>query len=203
MAVKGREMSHCSVHFTVFTQNNSFFLLAITRMVRSSIQIYKIWDGIKNVGTCLIEYGVQRYYTLTCPEDKQAWNGHGRIEQLVGKGGMAMVTQTFKSVWYLPDENRWRNMRLLAFRDTGKLIVHDDALEFQGKKENLVITHIRHISFGKKGRDFVNDWVKIEYGDGPVPSIAFFADGSWLGWGGFFSGTQRIFAALQQTITKG
>jgi hypothetical protein len=116
---------------------------------------------------------------------------------------MAMVTQTFKNVWYLPDENRWRNMRLLAFRDTGKLSVHDDSLEFQGKKESLVITHIRHISFGKQGRDFVNGWVKVEYGDGPVPSTAFFADGSWLGWRGFFGGTQRIFVALQQTITKG
>jgi len=33
MAVKPSEMSHYGVHFTVFTQNNSFFLLGITRMV--------------------------------------------------------------------------------------------------------------------------------------------------------------------------
>src|SRR5260221_3481518 len=43
MAVKPSEMSHCGVHFTVFTQNNSFFLLAITRMVRSYIGL----SGIK------------------------------------------------------------------------------------------------------------------------------------------------------------
>jgi len=30
-------MSHCGVHFTVFTQNNSFFLLAITRMVSINV----------------------------------------------------------------------------------------------------------------------------------------------------------------------
>ena len=43
MAVKPSEMSHCGVHFTVFTQNNSFFLLAITRMV-------SIYDGCKAIG---------------------------------------------------------------------------------------------------------------------------------------------------------
>jgi hypothetical protein len=146
----------------------------------------------------LIDYGVRQ-----CPQDKQVWNGHRRIEKRAGKGETAMVTQVFQHVWYLPDENRWRNMRLLAFRDTGKLIVHDDSLEFRGKKESVVITHMRHISFGKQGRDYVNDWVKIEYNDNSVSATAFFADGSWLGWGGFFGGTQRIFVALQHTITKG
>jgi len=111
-----------------------------------------------------------------------------------------MPSQTFETVWYLPDENRWRDMNLLAFRDVGKLIVRDDSLEFQGKKEKVVITHVRRISFGKQGRDFVNNWVKIEYGDGPVFSTAFFADGSWLGWGGIFGGTRRILDAVQRLV---
>ena len=108
-----------------------------------------------------------------------------------------MATQTFDNVWYLPDENRWRDMNLLAFRDAGKLIVGEDSLEFRGKKEKVVIANVRHISYGKQGRDFVNNWVRIEYGDAPTTSTAFFADGSLLGWGGIFGGTKRILAAVQ------
>jgi hypothetical protein len=111
-----------------------------------------------------------------------------------------MSSQTFENVWYLPDENRWRDMNLLAFRDAGRLIVRDDSLEFQGRKERIVITHIRRVSFGKQGRDFVNDWVKIEYGDDPMVSTAFFADGNWLGWAGFLGGTKRIFDVVQQVV---
>jgi hypothetical protein len=110
----------------------------------------------------------------------------------------AMATQTFDHVWYLPDENRWRNMNLLAFRDSGKLIVGEDSLEFRGKKETVIITNVRGILYGKQGRDFVNKWVRIEYGDPPTLSTAFFADGSLLGWGGIFGGTKRILAAVQQ-----
>ncbi|MCJ7585598.1 MAG: hypothetical protein MUO30_12625 [Anaerolineales bacterium] len=108
-----------------------------------------------------------------------------------------MATQTFDNVWYLPDENRWRDMNLLAFRDAGKLIAGEDSLEFRGKKEKVVIANVRHISYGKQGRDFVNNWVRIEYGDAPTISTAFFADGSLLGWGGIFGGTKRILAAVQ------
>lgn len=88
-------------------------------------------------------------------------------------------------------------MNLLAFRDAGKLIVSEDSLEFRGKKEKVVITNVRRISYGKQGRDFVNNWIRIEYGDVPTTSTAFFADGSLLGWGGIFGGTKRILAAVQ------
>jgi hypothetical protein len=108
-----------------------------------------------------------------------------------------MATQTFDTVWYLPDENKWRDMNILAFRDSGKLIVSEDSLEFRGKKEKVVITNIRRISFGKQGRDFVNNWVRIEYGDATTTSTAFFADGSLIGWGGMFGGTKKILAAVQ------
>ena len=88
-------------------------------------------------------------------------------------------------------------MNLLAFRDAGKLIVGEDSLEFHGKKEKVVITNVRRISYGKQGRDFVNNWVRIEYGDAPKTSTAFFADGNLLGWGGIFGGTKRVLAAVE------
>jgi len=108
-----------------------------------------------------------------------------------------MATQTFDNVWYLPDENRWTDMHLLAFRDMGKLIVGEDSLEFQGNKARVVITGVKRVSYGKQGRDFMNNWVRLEYGDPAATSTAFFADGSLLGWGGIFGGTKRILTAVQ------
>jgi hypothetical protein len=108
-----------------------------------------------------------------------------------------MPTAVLNHVWYLPSENRWRDMNILAFRDSGRLVVGDDTLEFQGGKERVVISGVRRVSIGKQGRDFVNDWVKVEYGDPASPSTAFFADGRFLGWGGVFGGTRRILAAVQ------
>jgi hypothetical protein len=111
-----------------------------------------------------------------------------------------MPTAVLSHVWYLPSENRWRDLNILAFRDSGDLIIGDDSLEFQGSKERVVISGIRHVSIGKQGRDFVSDWVKVEYGDPASPSTAFFADGSWLGWGGVFGGTRRLLAAVQSVM---
>lgn len=55
-----------------------------------------------------------------------------------------MESQTFHKIWYLPAENRWQDMNLLAMRDVGTLVIEDQALEFHGKLEALKITSIRH-----------------------------------------------------------
>lgn len=104
-----------------------------------------------------------------------------------------MVRITFDKVWHLPAENRWRDMNMLAMRDAGTRVVNGDSLEFNGKKEMARIVEEKRISYGKQGRDFVNNWVKIEYGDG---NMAFFAEGRWLGWSGIFGGTKRILEAV-------
>ena len=105
-----------------------------------------------------------------------------------------MATSTFRSVWYLPAENRWRDLKMLAMRDSGTLVVNEDSLEFTGKKEKVSITGVKRVSYGKQGRDFANNWVKIEYQDGET---AYFADSSLLGWGGIFGGTKKILNAVQ------
>jgi hypothetical protein len=111
-----------------------------------------------------------------------------------------MAARTFDTVWYLPHENRWRDLNILAYRDTGKLMVGENSIEFKGGKETVVITNIQRVTFGKQGRDFVNKWVKIEYGHRTTPSVAFFADGSLRGWGGIFGGTKRILEAVKQHV---
>ena len=109
-----------------------------------------------------------------------------------------MVPMKFDKVWYLPHENKWRDLNVLAYRDTGQLIVYDNSIEFKGKKETVIIKNVRYVSYGKQGRDFINNWVKVEYGDGPIPSVAYFADGSLRGWGGIFGGTMRILEAVKR-----
>jgi hypothetical protein len=74
--------------------------------------------------------------------------------------------------------------------------VSENSIEFHGSKGPVVITDIKRVTFGKQGRDFVNNWVKIEYGT--TPSVAFFADGSLRGWGGIFGGTKRILETVEQ-----
>jgi hypothetical protein len=106
-----------------------------------------------------------------------------------------MASITFATVWYLPSENTWKDFNMLAFRDTGRLVVNADSLEYAGGKNRVVIGDIKRVTLGKQGRDFVNNWVKVEFGDG---ASAFFADGSLLGWGGILGGTQKIYAALSR-----
>lgn len=103
----------------------------------------------------------------------------------------------FEKVWYRPDESRWRDMEVVAFKDSGRLVVRADSLEFYGKANHVLVAGARSVALVKQGRDFVNDWVRIEYGDPAAPATAFFADGSWLGWGGILGGTRRIYDAVR------
>jgi hypothetical protein len=105
----------------------------------------------------------------------------------------------FENVWYRPDESRWRDMDFVAYRDAGRLVVRADSLEFYGKAAGVLrVAGVRGVSIVKQGRDFINDWVRIEYGEAAAtPATAFFADGSWLGWGGVLGGTRRIYEAVR------
>ncbi len=106
-----------------------------------------------------------------------------------------MSEQRFENVWYRPAESRWRDAELVAYRDAGALVVRADSLEFYGRRERVTVAGVRAVTLGKQGRDFINEWVRVEYGEG---ATALFADGSWLGWGGLFGGTRRIFEAVRR-----
>jgi hypothetical protein len=105
-----------------------------------------------------------------------------------------MVKKTFKTVWYRPEESWWGDKKIRAYHDIGMLTVGENSIEFKGMKETVRITNIRKVSYGKQGRDFVNNWVKIEYADNKT---AFFIDGGCLGWKGIFGGTAKILKAVR------
>ena len=70
-------------------------------------------------------------------------------------------------------------------------------LAFTGKKDKVEIRNIKNVNYGRQGRDFVNNWVKVGYGDN---STAFFADGSSLGWGGIFGGTKKFLNKIKKSL---
>jgi hypothetical protein len=107
-----------------------------------------------------------------------------------------MPHQIFDNVWY-SHRKKWHDLHLLTYRDVGKLTIKENSMEFQGRGQTLVLENVRRISYGKQGRDFVNNWVRVEYGDVESPSTALFADGSTRGWSGVLGGTKRIFEAAK------
>ena len=104
------------------------------------------------------------------------------------------MDETFDNIWYLPSENTWQDFHWLAYRDTGSLTVADGVIAFTGRKGTVRIVDIAEVSYGKQGRDFVNNWVKVRSKSG---ELAFFADGGWRGWRGILGGTKRVFRAVQ------
>lgn len=111
------------------------------------------------------------------------------------------MNEIINNVWYLPSENTWKEFNLLAMRDSGTLSIRKGELIFKGKKsQEVTIKNIQSISYGKQGRDFVNNWVKIEFvSDKSEKEIAFFADGKLLGWAGIFGGTKTLLNKIKQS----
>lgn len=107
------------------------------------------------------------------------------------------MENTFHSVWYRPGKKGI--FELLAFKDTGTLVVRENGLEFDGTNR-LVIAKVVDLSYGKQGTDFINNWVRIIYQDGSAERTAFFADGEWLGWRGILGGTRRLYEAIRTTL---
>jgi hypothetical protein len=110
------------------------------------------------------------------------------------------MSQRISGVWYLPSANKLKDLNLLAMKDTGSLILEKGELIFIGNKfKKLSIKHIQSISYGKQGRDFINNWVKIIYStEEGEKKVAYFADGKLIGWSGIFGGTKSIMNKIQK-----
>lgn len=111
-----------------------------------------------------------------------------------------MQPLVFRDVWYRPEPNTWERLELAAMRDSGVLTVRGAELDYRGGKGSLAIRHITHISLGQQGRDFINTWVKVEYLENDQPLVAYFSDGTALGWGGVLGGTKAMYAAIEQSL---
>ena len=104
-----------------------------------------------------------------------------------------MMKSKFENIWYLPSANTWKDFQYLAMKDIGVLTIETNCITFIGNNTRLVINRLFSISYGKQGRDFINNWVKVEfYGINGEPQDAYFADGNNRGWSGIFWGTRKI-----------
>ena len=108
-----------------------------------------------------------------------------------------MSEEEFKNVWYLAKEITWQDKSLFPYKRSATLKLKDNCIDVICNDELIKITNIKHISIGKRGRDFINNWVKIDYEDGKT---AYFADGNLIGWSGIMGGTNRIFNAIKNNI---
>jgi hypothetical protein len=108
--------------------------------------------------------------------------------------------ESIDNIWYLPSENTWKDFQIMAMKDTGRLQLHTNYISFKGRSTTLEIKDIISLSYCKQGRDFINNWVKIEYRscDNEIEQ-AFFADGNKQGWSGIFGGTKKIYNLLKGT----
>jgi hypothetical protein len=111
---------------------------------------------------------------------------------------MTVVGATFKDVWFRYSESSWSDFELLAWQDKGTLEVRDGALNFRGGKYALEIWDFISVSLTSQGRDFINTWVRVDYREAGSPRVAFFNDGSDLGWGGVLGGASRLGAAITE-----
>ncbi|RWY47252.1 hypothetical protein [Mucilaginibacter gilvus] len=109
------------------------------------------------------------------------------------------MSNQLETVWYLPSENTWKQFQYLAMKDIGTIAFFKDVISFTGEKTDIKIAQIISISYGKQGRDFINNWIKIDYHDETgVQSQAFFADGNNRGWSGIFGGTKKMYMLIKE-----
>lgn len=105
-----------------------------------------------------------------------------------------MDRSTYRSVWY-----RWSPKRPwtpFAPQDVGTLLVTPRYLEYSSRRRSvrIPIADISRVSLGRQGSDWINKWVKVEYGR---DKVAYFADGRFLGWRGIMGGTRRLLNRLR------
>lgn len=103
----------------------------------------------------------------------------------------------FQNIWYLPSANTWKDFQMLAMKDIGCLMIETNGIAFKGNNSEFIINKLSSITYGKQGRDFINNWVKIEYYDlKDELQEAYSADGNNRGWSGIFGGTKKLYNLL-------
>ena len=111
-----------------------------------------------------------------------------------------MATTTLRSVWFRSKPVGNTEVTMKAMEDRGTLTISPGKLVFDGAKRNLEITGISEISAKRHGRDIVNRWITVTYGDGQT---AMFVDGRLLGWSGLLGGNKRLLKAIEQATAGG
>ena len=108
--------------------------------------------------------------------------------------------ETFRGVWYRSQAPQERTLEDAFSRTRGKLTVEEKALRFEGGEKSFRINDIRQIDFGLQGSDPINSWIKVEHVKDGERKRAYFADGRFFGYGGFFGGTSRMLKSMDHLV---
>lgn len=110
---------------------------------------------------------------------------------------MVDTVRTFRSVWYRSRPIGNTEVTMKAMEDRGSLTVEPGRLVFHGSKATVEVTGISDVSSARHGRDFINRWITVTYGD---DQTALFVDGSLLGWGGILGGNKKLRRAIEEAV---
>ena len=65
---------------------------------------------------------------------------------------------------------------------TGVLRIKDGRAGSRSGNGVIELQPILSVEKGRRGSDFMNRWIEIQYGDPEQPSTAYLSDGGWRGW---------------------
>jgi len=65
---------------------------------------------------------------------------------------------------------------------TGVLTVTTTSAEFRDSRGAIRLDPVLKVSSGRRGSDFFNRWIEVEFGRQESPSTLFLNDGGWRGW---------------------
>jgi hypothetical protein len=87
----------------------------------------------------------------------------------------------------------------VAFSHSGKLLIGEDALEFNCKEKQFTIPYsaIVDIQWGTLGMDFVNEWAIVKFNAEGSEQVAAFKDGKQLGHGQY---SRKIYKSIEKAF---
>jgi hypothetical protein len=85
----------------------------------------------------------------------------------------------------------------------GILSIEDGRVEFRTGNQVTQFEPVLSVQKGRRGSDFMNRWIEVQYGDAETPSTVYFNDAGWRGWRPILARTnRRIVADLSAVLRR-
>jgi hypothetical protein len=100
----------------------------------------------------------------------------------------------YELVWFQEDLPK---ASMEARRNTlrGSLRIEKSRAFFYSEGRVIPLEPIHSVVRGRRGSDFVNRWIEVQYGDTTDPVVAYLNDGGWRGWRPLLTASNRRMAA--------
>ena len=74
---------------------------------------------------------------------------------------------------------------------TGSITIDSQSVEVRLKDKVIRPDRIERVAYGRRGSDFVNKWIEVEYELGSSKVTAYLKDAGWRGWRPLLKGSNR------------